>query len=202
MNNLEFIEKAKRIEKELKTRYQLGGWGQQDGNTYLFDCVCLIKSILWGFNFEKGGHGGAIYSSNGVPDVGANSMFYNYMYDKSSDFNNIEVGELVWMDGHIGIYVGDRKVVESTSGWENKVLISEIGLNGERTRNGRKIYNWTHHGKSNFLTYEKPQRKTIEELAQEVINGVWGNNPERKEKLINAGYDYYAVQQRVNDILC
>lgn len=43
--------------------------------------------------------------------------------------------------------------------------------------------------------------KTIDELAREVIAGKWGNNPGRKEALINAGYDYSAVQARVNEIL-
>lgn len=48
---------------------------------------------------------------------------------------------------------------------------------------------------------EEPTEKSIEELAQEVIQGLWGNNPERKERLEAAGYDYYAVQSRVNEIL-
>ena len=41
-------------------------------------------------------------------------------------------------------------------------------------------------------------KKSIEELAKEVINGKWGNNPERKAKLTAAGYDYNAVQAKVN----
>lgn len=44
-------------------------------------------------------------------------------------------------------------------------------------------------------------RKTVEELAREVIDGKWGNGEERKIKLTNAGYDYSAVQAKVNEIL-
>lgn len=44
-------------------------------------------------------------------------------------------------------------------------------------------------------------KKTIDELAQEVIDGKWGNNEARKEALEKAGYDYDAVQDRVNEIL-
>ena len=44
-------------------------------------------------------------------------------------------------------------------------------------------------------------RKTVEELAREVIAGKWGNGEERKIKLTNAGYDYSAVQAKVNEIL-
>ena len=43
--------------------------------------------------------------------------------------------------------------------------------------------------------------KTTDALAYEVIQGDWGNGEERKERLEAAGYDYDAVQQRVNEIL-
>lgn len=42
--------------------------------------------------------------------------------------------------------------------------------------------------------------KTIEKLAQEVISGIWGNGDIRKRRLLAAGYDYAAVQARVNEI--
>lgn len=43
--------------------------------------------------------------------------------------------------------------------------------------------------------------KSIDELANEVINGQWGNGQERIDRLTAAGYDYNAVQNRVNEIL-
>lgn len=43
--------------------------------------------------------------------------------------------------------------------------------------------------------------KSIDELAREVINNLWGNGETRKLKLTQAGYDYKAVQKRVNEIL-
>lgn len=39
-------------------------------------------------------------------------------------------------------------------------------------------------------------------LAREVIAGKWGNGAERKRRLAAAGYDYAAVQGRVNELLC
>lgn len=42
---------------------------------------------------------------------------------------------------------------------------------------------------------------TIDELAQEVINGEWGNGEDRYNRLTEAGYDYNAVQNKVNEIL-
>lgn len=43
--------------------------------------------------------------------------------------------------------------------------------------------------------------KTVDEVAKEVIRGVWGNGADRKKKLTSAGYDYSAVQKRVNELL-
>ena len=43
--------------------------------------------------------------------------------------------------------------------------------------------------------------KSIDELAQEVIRGDWGNGAERTKKLKAAGYDAKAVQNRVNELL-
>lgn len=43
--------------------------------------------------------------------------------------------------------------------------------------------------------------KTIDELAKEVIKGVWGSGADRKARLTAAGYDYAKVQKRVNKLL-
>ena len=47
----------------------------------------------------------------------------------------------------------------------------------------------------------KPALKSNETIAQEVINGVWGNGQERKDKLAAAGYNYSAIQAIVNQKL-
>lgn len=46
-----------------------------------------------------------------------------------------------------------------------------------------------------------PASKSIDEIAKEVIAGKWGNGQERKDRLTAAGYDYNAVQKRVNELL-
>ena len=40
-----------------------------------------------------------------------------------------------------------------------------------------------------------------DELAKEVIKGLWGNDADRRNRLTAAGYDYNAVQRRVNELL-
>ena len=47
----------------------------------------------------------------------------------------------------------------------------------------------------------QPQRKSIDEVATEVIRGKWGDGADRKARLTQAGYDYSAVQARVNQLL-
>lgn len=44
-------------------------------------------------------------------------------------------------------------------------------------------------------------KKTVEEIACEVIRGKWGNSEERREKITAAGYDYDEVQKIVNKLL-
>lgn len=43
--------------------------------------------------------------------------------------------------------------------------------------------------------------KDLAVIAKEVIQGKWGNGQERKDKLAAAGYDYAAVQAKVNELL-
>lgn len=44
-------------------------------------------------------------------------------------------------------------------------------------------------------------KKTVDELAKEVIAGKWGTGDSRKSALEKAGYNYNAVQKKVNEIL-
>jgi hypothetical protein len=41
-------------------------------------------------------------------------------------------------------------------------------------------------------------RLTLQQVAQQVINGIWGNGPDRVARLKAAGYDPVAVQNEVN----
>ena len=47
----------------------------------------------------------------------------------------------------------------------------------------------------------KPVLKSISEVAQEVLQGKWGNGVDRKKKLTQAGYDYNTVQAEVNKLI-
>ncbi len=44
-------------------------------------------------------------------------------------------------------------------------------------------------------------KKSVDEIARKVIQGKWGNGADRRNRLTNAGYDYNAVQKRVNELM-
>lgn len=71
--------------------------------------------------------------------------------------------------------------------------IKKLGLNGYKKANSEKP------------ATEKPAtetpKKSIDEIAKEVIAGKWGNGAARKSALTKAGYDYTTIQKRVDELL-
>lgn len=53
----------------------------------------------------------------------------------------------------------------------------------------------------NGSTPTSSPKKSVDEIAREVIQGKWGNGADRKKRLIEAGYDYSEVQKKVNQLL-
>lgn len=71
------------------------------------------------------------------------------------------------------------------------------------TANNRKLL--IQQGKNSWI-YDIPYtgtvvKKTVDELADEVLDGLWGNNKDRENRLTAAGYNYQDVQNRVNYIV-
>lgn len=128
-------------------------------NTFGFDCVNLIKGVLWGWSGDKKKtYGGAKYAVNGVPDVSADQMF-KVCENPSADFSKIEVGEAVWTNGHIGVYIGDGLAVECTPKWKNCVQITACNCK----KNGYDTRTWKKHGKLPYIDYtvaKKPATST------------------------------------------
>lgn len=197
ITNKEFVEKAMDIAENYNTVYMWGTFGHVVKDSLIeskakqyperysdsrqssleklvekdywgFDCVGLIKGILWGWSGNRAkSYGGAVYQANGVPDSSANTIFKKCT-EQSSDFSNVEVGEAVWMDGHIGIYVGNGLVVEATNKWKDGVQITACNC----SKMGYNRRDWTKHGKLPYVEYvdEKPTQNIVEETIQEVIN--------------------------------
>lgn len=62
---------------------------------------------------------------------------------------------------------------------------------------GFDTYITTEQGKA---VSASPAKKSIDEIAREVINGKWGNGQDRKNRLTAAGYNYSEIQARVNEL--
>lgn len=179
MNNLDLAAMLRDIAENYKTLYVMGCFGAPmnaankkrytnnheynrradrtklinaaSSDTFGFDCVCLIKGVLWGWCGDTSkNYGGAYYCSNGVPDLGTERMI-SVCKEVSTDFSDIEVGELLWMKGHVGLYIGSGLAVECTPSWQNKVQITACN----RSIKGYKRRNWVKHGKLPYIEYKK-----------------------------------------------
>lgn len=80
-----------------------------DGRTT--DCVGLIKGYGWLDPEDLK----IKYGTNGMPDIGANSMYHNAVVKGPMSTMPDTPGLAVWMDGHIGVYIGSGEVVEASS---------------------------------------------------------------------------------------
>lgn len=56
-------------------------------------------------------------------------------------------------------------------------------------------------GSLNITSNNENSKKSNEEVANEVIKGIWGNGTDRKNRLTNDGYDYEVIQNIVNQKL-
>lgn len=135
-------------------------------DTFGFDCVCLLKGLLWGWSGDASKvYGGATYASNGVPDINDEQMF-KQCKDISTDFSKIQAGEAVWMSGHIGLYIGNGLAVECTPAWNDCVQITAVHNIGKKAGyNGRS---WTKHGKLPYVSYADAKVETAVKPAETV----------------------------------
>ena len=123
--------------------------------------------MLWGWNGDTSAtYGGATYTSNDVPDIGADQMI-SVCKGVSTDFSNIQVGEAVWVSGHIGVYIGSGLAVECTPKWKDGVQITAVHNIGAKSGyNGRT---WTKHGKLPYVTYTA-EKKTETTKGATTVN--------------------------------
>lgn len=73
------------------------------------DCIGLIKSYAW-YNADSGE---IVAGSNGFTDCGANSIWSNVTESGPISSMPDTPGLAVWMDGHIGVYIGNGEVIEA-----------------------------------------------------------------------------------------
>ena len=163
----EYVQILYGIFQNNDTYYAWGGWGAYAGysgnknrynvsnapdDCFLFDCSGFAyKAIPWGWNGSRTKNGGASYKKEGFEALETKNILA-LCSDVSEDFSEIQIGELVYLPGHVGIYIGSGEVIECTSAWENGVMITACdNLGGSRVKYRRV---WAKHGKLPFIKYE------------------------------------------------
>ena len=163
--NMDYVKALLDIYNNVKTFYAWGAFGSPANkknrvrynvpdtltpDTFLFDCSGFAyKALPWGWTGDKTKtYGGATYNllplDKPFPEIGENI---------SEDFSTIIPGEVVYMIGHVGVYIGEGKVLECTAAWDNCVMMTECANVGIKTglQHKRK---WLSHGKLPFIEYE------------------------------------------------
>lgn len=147
------------------------------------ECSCDAQIALWkkkGRWQERDGY---------VPSPG------DYIY---YDWDDSGSGDCTGNSEHVGVVVdvtgNTIAVVEGNK--SNAVGMRKMQVNGKFTR-GYGLPNYA----SKATKGEDKSKKSIEEVAKEVIAGKWGNGADRKKNLEASGYSYSEVQVAVNKLL-
>lgn len=108
------------------------------------DCVGLIKGYGWLDPETKEVN----YGTNGMPDIGADTMYENATEKGTIDTIPEIPGVAVWHEGHIGIYIGNGKVVQAANTTAGVILtnLSDTA--------------WTHWLKIPYISYVEEQEET------------------------------------------
>lgn len=120
---------------------EVGGYGEFIEANWLgrrtTDCVGLIKGYGWLNTLTGEGE----YGTNGMPDIGADTMYANATEKGTIDTIPEIPGLAVWHEGHIGIYIGNGEVIEAMG--------TKYGVVRTKLSDGR----WTHWLKIPYITY-------------------------------------------------
>lgn len=105
----------------------------------------------------------------------------------------VKIGDVIGIEGNTGYSFGSH-CHYCARGNGSKSQIKDIcAISGIPNKLG--IYD------DGYLVRLEAQKKSVTEIAQEVIAGKWGNGTERKKRLEGAGYDYNTIQKTVNTML-
>lgn len=179
-----------------------------DINAWGFDCLVMPKSILWGWCADRTDrHGGAEYGSHGVYDDTEDQLIERC---EPVDFGHLVPATLLYMKGHVGIYVGsvtingvEGNVIESTTDGDSCVQLTTMLPDGGRYIGDVRCNSWERAGLLPYLEYNViepdmedgpepvayehpasgPESLTVADIIDMIIAGEFDNGAERKEKL-------------------
>lgn len=110
-----------------------------------------------------------------------------------------DMGAIFHSDGeyyHTFIIMSDSKIADSTTQTPKANNIrADRNFGGRYVDDLKVIIRYTGKGLCS------PPKRTVDQLAYEVIANLWGSGDSRVTALKEAGHDYNAVQKRVNEII-
>lgn len=172
---------------EARAKALIGKTGPNGKGPFMFDCVNMAKSLMWGWRGDSTAwYGGAKYLSNGVPDVSADGMI-SLCKDVSNGFGDIAVGEALWLPGHFGVYVGNGLAVECTPAWKGGVQITAVGNMGPVS--GYPTRQWAKHGKLPYIDYSGAKHET-KKNSKIIIDG----QEIPIDRVLQGGYNYFKLR--------
>lgn len=132
--------------KQYPNQYTADDFKNQYGKR-VHDCVGLIKGYLW-----TNDRGIVVYTPAQDKDV--SGMKANCKTGNIADMPEIK-GLLVFMKGHVGVYIGNGEVIEA-KGHAYGVVKTKL-----------KERPWTEYGKLNWIEYQK-EEPTMEEKKEKI----------------------------------
>lgn len=133
--------------------YQNGGIGRYDGKSRIFDCCGLFKCFMW--HDYPNNDGKSCYNVT-QKDYNCEQLIAEATEKGSIDTIPEVPGVLVYQHGHMGIYIGNGEVIESTAAKFDGVHGKIYKTYFKGAHNGYKRATWTHWFKSPNLNYDAP----------------------------------------------
>lgn len=155
---------------------------EDDSGTGLGKVMNTNMCIAFNTIIEKSGRWAGVY---------ANLNWFNNYLDKEE----IKKRYTTWI-AHYGVpenkYEGQYDILQYTSAGSVYGISGKVDMNVMYRNLIEEI---------NGSSKPQPTKKSNEQIADEVINGQWGNGQERIDRLTQAGYDYNTIQNIVNNKL-
>ena len=184
---------------------QLDGKGDTLGKA-LGQCIQNTMNTKGAYQLykRKGSNGGEYYGVlRSSAEVGTVGMILEHSFHTNtaaakwllidSNLDKLAKAEADTIAAHFGVKVNTTSVVYRV----------QVGAYSVKANAEAMLAKLKKAGFDGFITTEgtEPAKKSIDELAEEVIAGKWGVGTDRKNRLTAAGYDYTAVQNRVNELM-
>ena len=222
-----FYQEAKRLGKKLGVyhfaRPDLGNTAQAEADWFISQVKGYIKEAILILDWEPGGNqiGNVAWAKSWLDRVYEKTGIKPVIYMSASPMNSYDWSSVANADYGLWVAnygVNDGQAHESVFNrypvkywkfyalWQYTSTGRLAGYNGNLDLNyfSGDLNAWDKYAggsPSNNHSVPTPSVKSVDELANEVINGSWGNGDDRKKRLTSAGYNYDEVQARVNEKL-